>query len=807
MSVGASRRKLPRPGHPSARPEELPEGPSSFEDSVHLSFWDSLDSDTESLARERQYQSELEKRIRENEEVVNPNFAGESGVPGGHDHSGGKEEEEEEECSVVDSLDEAAFRQKVGKAAPDKTQAPDFPLKSNPKPRKAHLEDEYAELRYDPNWRETVKGAQTFGAVGNQLSQEPEEDLFLDSYEISEDCLHKPWQEEDRGQITAKEYAINGKKAPTVSLSGKVAEKLPDTRLKHPATPHHQKHLHHNKALKQGSSLEEAQARKDGPRTRPETNRVLYKQEQAEPPGEGEESLAGGEERYEAMNERYRQEYERFLRHDSARSRDVTDRQQYSNRRKTKRSSHHSNPKQSRPQEDFVEQNKVTLGVRPAHQRSYLQVHSQKIEQGSKRQDPGAAEELSSISSQQSHEDIFDPEQMWQQRTKKLAGYKNKRMSEKQGKHHDASAKASYEPGFQIPSGRQSQKTLLKDHQHMNVNLTSPHRYPGKDRPQVGACFGDQTNPGEMFSSHSPQQYSWSPRAALLPPFPPYNKSLGRPRLHSPAFLQEHGSHWPRKGEAPWYQQDSGDTRLEGARPVPRQLLPPHGQCPAFSPGDWWKEQISQEAKGPAFTPGSQRSKSCAVLPPIGQTTGRDSELAGQAAEEQKNSMHRSSSEGYLAQMEKQRQLRERANYKAYTLKDYRTLKQDVKLGGLGPSNLVSEETAGKMKRQRQYSDLVREQNKKMSQNPPFPTHNAVASGKTDVAPRRKALEYAKNIPKPKPPLQPKTNQKVAKEGYGEHALYLEDVDLSQLARLEMLQKRHEEEKQVVANFRALRVI
>lgn len=45
------------------------------------------------------------------------------------------------------------------------------------------------------------------------------------------------------------------------------------------------------------------------------------------------------------------------------------------------------------------------------------------------------------------------------------------------------------------------------------------------------------------------------------------------------------------------------------------------------------------------------------------------------------------------------------------------------------------------------------------------------------------------------------------KENFTEHAQYLEDLDISQLVALEMLQKRHEEEKKAVAHFRALPTI
>ncbi|KAG8008089.1 hypothetical protein GBF38_019071 [Nibea albiflora] len=55
--------------------------------------------------------------------------------------------------------------------------------------------------------------------------------------------------------------------------------------------------------------------------------------------------------------------------------------------------------------------------------------------------------------------------------------------------------------------------------------------------------------------------------------------------------------------------------------------------------------------------------------------------------------IHRSSSDGYLVQMEKQKQLRTRVTYKAYSLKDYKQLRSDINLRGLGPDYTAIQET------------------------------------------------------------------------------------------------------------------
>jgi len=69
-----------------------------------------------------------------------------------------------------------------------------------------------------------------------------------------------------------------------------------------------------------------------------------------------------------------------------------------------------------------------------------------------------------------------------------------------------------------------------------------------------------------------------------------------------------------------------------------------------------------EESVGP-FVPPMQTSAPYTVLPPIGRADGSDTEL-GSERSEQLNPIHRSSSEGYLSQMEKLRQLKAKTNYK-----------------------------------------------------------------------------------------------------------------------------------------------
>lgn len=72
------------------------------------------------------------------------------------------------------------------------------------------------------------------------------------------------------------------------------------------------------------------------------------------------------------------------------------------------------------------------------------------------------------------------------------------------------------------------------------------------------------------------------------------------------------------------------------------------------------------ESVGPCV-PSTQISGPYPVLPPIARVNGSDTELSSDR-DQQLNPIHRSSSEGYLTQMEKHRQLKAKANYKVCIL-------------------------------------------------------------------------------------------------------------------------------------------
>ncbi|XP_058866329.1 jhy protein homolog [Acipenser ruthenus] len=860
-----SHKQLIMPGAPYTRLEEVPEGPSSLEEDLHLSLRDSLESDTESLAQERRYQFELQKRIHQNEGA----YGSYEDTPRDHSNNTEEEEEEEEEGDVYDSLDEPTFRQVRRGRTTDNEDQRTPPHRGKQAVRRTGYEDDYAELRYNPNWRENLGEPRIIAMTGNQ------DEVLGESYGMSEESPRKPWEEEEEREgpvFKDQKHAVN-KQAPAVSFSVSRTETDLETKPKLPSTPY----LREKILQQEPSALNyERQSKHKTARE----HRAMRNHRQPEPPREYHRDSVGAAEIDEGMN---------FMDQQSERSNGAVENKEqahYSEKR-----AHKSNVKQVKPREDFVERNKVTLGRNAPKQGSYLHKHSQKRDTGSQPQEVlRATEEPRSIGSRESPEEVLDPEDRWQQRAQELqVQNKVRKAPERGGNNQTGSRKPPRPPDSQNHRGRQRQRvpvdvpenrhqfpeshpyhsspayadvlvidnldshqtsplgsysssmasamnrssyTPLKqkaptvnlninlntssdflpfvsqDHQQTYINLAPPHDYGGKavfqsPRAHSKPRFQEHPNPQERISPCYPQQFSRPPLATPPKPHPSYNHFQGYHDQISQAVPQYRARGRQRQDPTVC---DHHDTRKDHHR---ARFSPPH-QMPSHHRQnlDPWSGHLNQPSQWPdGSQPPEQRGHSYTVLPPIGHTAASDSELRERVGEPRGGTMQRSSSEGYLAQMEKQKQLKEGANYKAYTLRDYKNLKQDVQLGGLGQTHQVSEETAEKIKRQRHYSNQVKEQNMKMNKNPYASTRKPQSNENTEDTPRKKALEYARNIPKPKPPPQPRgAAEKLTKRGLTEHARYLEDLDLSQLATLEMLQRRHEEEKQIVSTFKALHV-
>ncbi|KAF6278031.1 junctional cadherin complex regulator [Rhinolophus ferrumequinum] len=186
------------------------------------------------------------------------------------------------------------------------------------------------------------------------------------------------------------------------------------------------------------------------------------------------------------------------------------------------------------------------------------------------------------------------------------------------------------------------------------------------------------------------------------------------------------------------------------------------------------------------------------TFPPILSRVKSESQLSSERSQRNQMKISRNNSEGYLLQLEKGKKHRKRSSMKSSKLKDYQ--KTDMKLGGLGPDFESIRDKMQKLIQQKEYAKQVKEYNMKalsILSKPQTKTENKSA------IPRQKALEYAKTIPKPKPSS---LTDQVSKEK--KNSTYAgKEATLPEISLLEILQSRHEREKQAVAAFRVLHIV
>ncbi|XP_068845407.1 jhy protein homolog isoform X3 [Capricornis sumatraensis] len=187
------------------------------------------------------------------------------------------------------------------------------------------------------------------------------------------------------------------------------------------------------------------------------------------------------------------------------------------------------------------------------------------------------------------------------------------------------------------------------------------------------------------------------------------------------------------------------------------------------------------------------------TLPPILSRVESESQLSSEKSQRNQVKISRSNSESYLFQLEKGKKHRKSSSIKSSKLKGYQN--RDVKLGGLGPDLESIRDKMQKLIQQKEYAKQVKEYNMKTLSIPPKP-QTAVTENKSAV-PRQKALEYAKTIPKPKPS---NLSDQASKEKKTPTHAGKEDT-LPEISLLEVLQNRHEREKQAVAAFKVLHIV
>ncbi|NXG61472.1 JHY protein, partial [Hemiprocne comata] len=188
----------------------------------------------------------------------------------------------------------------------------------------------------------------------------------------------------------------------------------------------------------------------------------------------------------------------------------------------------------------------------------------------------------------------------------------------------------------------------------------------------------------------------------------------------------------------------------------------------------------------------------CSLLPPVIPQRESASGAGPESGEGNQLKISQSNSEGYLIQMERQKQ--PQVSKKPWSSKGYMNL--PVELGGLGPDYEAIKEKKEKLKQQKEYAKQIREYNMKNTASVPrLPAKPQVVSSTS----RQKALEYAKKIPRPRNSEARQSDEEVKEERVLPRPF--KGDSLLPIESLETLQNRHKNEKQVVAAFRTLHIL
>ncbi|ERE76792.1 Immunoglobulin V-set containing protein [Cricetulus griseus] len=526
-------------------------------------------------------------------------------------------------------------------------------------------------------------------------------------------------------------------------------------------------------------------------------------------------------------------------------------------------------PRRRKSKQYFVEKNKLTLGLPTPKPDSYLQLHNKK--RGETRQEqvsnPIRGTGKMAIQNDKEVENTsMDPEDKWHQRAKQLKNYQEhlsqyedtKAGNVPRGQSFDAAngQQPSRRTGkTRVQKEKKCQKELVLNQKNQNYPLQQPQnqKQPVDASAKHGlATYMNSSNTDLQDSrtlTHNPQVTS----DTFVPPKqgfdrvlyknsvlgPNTNKKRGHRHEEEKRFLHKQQPnhvlsdmelqdfkefshrHVPQGHKGPQSDYDKNIHRSTKVKKPSKQLQAEtkykniemlwkfHSSLDmervSASPDSWLAQIMEQHQEALvqlAEVQPRDGSLSNTTLPPILPRVESESQLDSARSHRHQMKMTRSNSEGYLLQLERGRKHRKRSSIKSSKLKGYQ--KRDVKLGGLGPDSESMRDNIQKLMQQKEYARQVHEYNMKTLSIPSKPE-----TAKTESKPvisRQKALEYAKTIPKPKPPSL--TDHAAKKNENTKNTRNREkEGSLPEISLLEVLQSRHEREKQAVAAFKVLHIV
>nr|XP_032658308.1 jhy protein homolog isoform X1 [Chelonoidis abingdonii] len=733
-------------------------GPSLSDGIWHPSLHDSQESDSESLTQEIQYQLELQKRIYENEVLI-----------------GQSSDELENDSLDEDSLEEKSLNESEG-ANYDKVQFSNGKDYGKHNESKQQPTDRYYNLRYNPNWKSNNEGTKFSEVnrkhhVAEKISQGSSQDS---SYFSSKDVL------EENNHLVERQNVSSAFDTELLSLDDQpVGISSVPFRL-------------HTKG-----------------------------------------ELSADDCQYKDNSSTYSDVF-------SPRSVQV---------------------QQQRAKKDFVEKNKLTLGLAIQKQDSYLHLHSRKREEVHQGQvsDVKTADERLIQNAIDFQSMAMDPEDKWLQRSHQLKDHQNKRpqadrtilnrvlrerslpendvqhlpgrlaeprsqyhthrnVSEFENFHMDLnSSEASSAADWETHSNSlQNNSDLVNRNQkQISMNLASSrHHLELKTHKNatglnLSPAYINEENKKYQhnFRNRPPYHQQHLQNSYVLEPLPPDGHAMGHMLLNQKSIISTYNANFQesvkdqvstQNHRKQFYIDKSRHNNCVTNSLWPSQSKPLAGPSPTTQLIQTM-EQHHQKISLLEDTHLAER-QFCGLFPPVIPRVESDSEINTARSEGSRVKISRSNSEGYLLQMEKQKQLKEKGTKKPSRPRNYMNL--DVKFGGLGPDYEAVREKTEKLNKQKEYAKQVKEYNMKniaTAQKPP-----AKPPIKSSLS-RHKALEYAKKIAKPKPFSAKQSDEEPKEERTPAHTL--KGQNLPQISSLKTLQNRHEIEKQVVDAFKTLHIL
>ncbi|XP_067166117.1 jhy protein homolog [Apteryx mantelli] len=723
------------PGRVFMQPHFYPENlkrQSVSEGDLAAGLHDSEESDCESLAQERQYQLELQQRIRENEELI-----------------GLSSDELENDSLEEDSLAETSLKEHE-EAKCDTDRYTTGMQKNGSNGRKEQSVDKYFNLRYDPNWKnikevtefsEAKKAHQVPGRGSVEFSQ----DSF---YLLADGCPEEKNQQMTKSQDTSSEFdtEVLNFHEPNAMISNEPC-----------------------RLYVKGKESEEDYHFRDSPST-----------------------------------------------YSSAFSLRI-----------------HDQPE--RAKKDFVAKNKQTLGLSTRMRNSYLQLHSKK--QGEVLQEKVAdtkavdEEPVQNVLPFQNMK--LDPEDKWYLKSQQLKDHQNKQPQRNKIKSNQSlKGRAFPRNDSQQPPGRPAESKSWH-HRHLQVSefQTAPTQAAEQDNSsalQKWPCPNLSIGPGATHLNNFPNSKHFVNQDFKHHHGPPNGLPHDQQHLYNHAILPffprddctNDQAHPNQRNNSSIYNANFQElVKDQVSLQDCKRRIYADKSYPNYAISILWPSHSSTHSSPAAPCPASQLMKTMeqhyqeithlteahladrhlfSLLPPIIPQLESGSELHTERGERSQVKISRSNSEGYLMQLEKQKQLK--VNKKPYSSKAYMNL--NVRLGGLGPDYEAIKEKKEKLKQQKEYAKQIKEHNmKNIASVQRLPTKPKVTSSVS----RQKALEYAKKIRRPKTFATRQPDEEVKDERVPSQISRRDH--LPQIASLETLQDRHEKEKQVVAAFRTLHIL